>query len=337
MSIPELLEADFEVLRRSMTVTARLSVAGGGRLALYGPSGAGKTTILEAIAGLTPLHRGSVHIAGSLVARPWRRDRRRTAGETVPARRRGVGLVRQPTTLFPHLTVEQNVAYGTAGADVARLLADLGLRELRGARPAALSGGQRQRAALGRALASEFCVLLLDEPLSAVDPAARAELRGLAAGVAADRGAAAVLVTHDLPEAQAFGGQLGIVDEGALVQVDDADRLVRHPATRRVAELVGYGGFVATTEPPGGPGAVVAVHPDRVVAGSRPDEGVVLTGEAGRARPHGARHEFELRLAAAEGGFVTVRLDEAPLPGAELTVTALDPPVVPSAGGRPGG
>jgi molybdate transport system ATP-binding protein len=323
-----LLSVDVEVERRAGVVSARLDVAAGERLALFGPSGAGKTTVVEAVAGLVRLRRGVVLIGGSTAAAGG--AARRTA---LPPRLRGIGLVRQPTTLFPHLTVEQNVAYGAGAGDVAGLLERLGLADLRSARPAALSGGQRQRAALGRALATPYRVLLLDEPLSAIDGPTRGELRELTASAAEARQAAAVLVTHDLPEAQAFATTLGIIDAGAVLQLADPSTVVRRPATRRVAELVGYTGFV----PAGGDGWY-AIHPDRVVPAAEPARGVVLAGTVVWSRPHGARHEC--RLAFGDGDPVDVRLDEAHAVGAALTVTALDPPVVPSGGdasGEPSG
>jgi molybdate transport system ATP-binding protein len=322
-----LLSADVEVVRRSSVVAARLEVAAGERVALFGPSGAGKTSVVEAVAGLVRLHRGEVRIGGTLVAAAGGAARLAAA-----PRSRGIGLVRQPTSLFPHLTVAQNVAYGAspaAPAAIAELLEQLGLAQLRAARPAALSGGQRQRAALGRALATPYRVLLLDEPLSAIDGPTRAELRELAASSADARQAAAILVTHDLPEAQAFAGTLGILDAGHILQLGDPQAVVRHPASRRVAELVGYLGFV-----PAAGGGWHAVHPDRVVAGAAPDRGVVLSGRVLWSRPHGPRHEC--RIAVGGGESIDVRLDEAPAAGESLTVTALDPPVVPSGGGATG-
>jgi ABC-type Fe3+/spermidine/putrescine transport system ATPase subunit len=322
-----LLTADIEVLRRAMTINACLSVGSGERLALFGTSGAGKTTIIEAIAGFVKLERGSVRIDGVLVAAP------RHGGPLLAPRQRRIALVRQPTSLFPHLTVEQNIGYGARGAAAPPpdLIGRLGLEALRGARPLALSGGQRQRVALGRALASPFRVLLLDEPLSAVDAVARAGLRQLAIEVAAARGAAAIIVTHDLPEAQAYGTALGIIEGGRILQLDRADHVVAHPATRRVAELVGYAGFVPATggrsEAGGGP--LFAVHPDRVVTGAYPQRGLVLSGVVTSVRPYGPR--VECLLALAGGATLAARLDGSPPTGSRLTVTAVDPPLVPPA------
>jgi ABC-type Fe3+/spermidine/putrescine transport system ATPase subunit len=316
-----LLEVDVEVERRQVTVKADFTLGASERLAIFGTSGAGKTTILESIAGFVRLTGGKVRVDGRLVAG-------KVKGETaLEARHRQVALVRQPTTLFPHLTVEQNVAYGTrrspARDRVAELLERLGLSALARARGAALSGGQRQRVALGRALASPFRVLLLDEPLSAVDVAAREELRQLTIETSLEHDAAGILVTHDLAEAQAFSDQLAIIDEGRLLQLGGAHEVVLSPLTRRVAELLGYGGFIPD---PSAANRSFAIHPDRVVLGALPERGLVLTGLVLATRPFGPRYECTVREHSGEQ--FAIHVDQPPATGAECTLTALDPPVV---------
>jgi ABC-type Fe3+/spermidine/putrescine transport system ATPase subunit len=317
----QLLEVDLEVQRRQVTVRAGFALGTGERLAIFGTSGAGKTTILESIAGFVRLSSGKVRVDGRLIAG-------KAKGETaIEARHRQVALVRQPTTLFPHLTVEENVAYGIrhsrARGRTAELLERLGLSSLARARGAALSGGQRQRVALGRALASPFRVLLLDEPLSAVDVGAREALRQLTIETSLEHDAAGILVSHDLAEAQAFGGQLAIIDEGRLLQLGGAHEVVLSPLTRRVAELVGYGGFIPD---PSAANMFFAIHPDRVVLGDLPDRGVVLTGTVLATRPFGPCYECTVRERSGEQ--FTIHVDQPPATGAVCALTALDPPVV---------
>lgn len=315
-----LLAVDVEVERRAFAVGASFELEQGERLALFGASGAGKTTILESIAGLTPLRRGTVRVDGVLVAG-------RTRDETaLPARYRQVALVRQPTTLFPHLTAGQNVRYGARGAStsaIAELVDRLGIGPLVHQAAAALSGGQRQRVALGRALASRFRVLLLDEPFSAVDVGARGGLRDVTIEVTTHSGAAAILVTHDLTEAQRFGGRLGIIDEGRILVIGEPRPLVTGPSCRRVAELVGYAGFA-----PAPNGAWYAIHPDRVLPGVVAGAGLILTGKVLSVHAFGPRYDCELAVGA--GMRLSVHLDEPPLVGAECTVTAVAPPIVAS-------
>jgi len=311
------LEADVEVDRRDFTVSVALRVAPGERLALFGPSGAGKTTALEIIAGLVPPRRGQVVLAGRVLTRT---SAPRVA---VPPWRRRVGLLRQNPGLFPHLTVRQNLEYGAGRAlDPARterLAADLGIEALLADRPARLSGGQAHRVALGRLLLAPCDTLLLDEPYTGLDTSLRRSLTELVRSLADDAGVPVVLVAHELTEAQAFADRLAVLDAGRLLQDGTAGEVVRRPASRRVAELVGYLSFVPIAT--GGDGAVAGVHPERVVPGAHPERGLVLSGQVRVLHPAGAGWEAGL---AAGPEVVWCRLAEAP--GREATVTVLDPP-----------
>ncbi|MDA8038714.1 MAG: ATP-binding cassette domain-containing protein [Actinomycetota bacterium] len=341
MTDAAMLEAEIVVARRDFDVAAELSIARGERLSLFGPSGAGKTTCLEAIAGVAPLRQGRVRLDGRLLNAPAGRQsgRRMSREQPAPARERSIAFVRQPTTLFPHLSVRANVTYAMGKATLSRsrsldeLLQEVGLAGLSGAMPEALSGGQQQRACLARAVARPFKALLLDEPFSAVDAAGREALRVVAIETAAEAGAAAVLVTHDLAEAQAFGHRLGIMDGGRLLQVGSSGELVRRPATLRVAELCGYVSFVRLAS-----GRFWALHPDRFLEGALPDRGVVLTGTVHSIQPFGPRYDCELVLSGADAigtGIVRIHVDSPPRLGEPWEVTAIDPPLVgplPSAG-----
>jgi len=315
------LEADVEVDRRHFTVRASLHVADGERLALFGPSGAGKSTLLEAIAGLVPVRSGRVALGGRVLtstAPPRVR---------VPVWQRGVGLLRQQPSLFPHLTVAGNLRYGlgpgqAGDQSVDSLARALGIAGLLHAMPARLSGGQAHRVALGRLLLAGCDALLLDEPYAGLDHALRRSLTGLVVSFAADRQLPAVLVAHELAEAQAFAHRLAVLDRGRLLQTGPPDQVVLRPASRRVAELVGYLGFV-----PAGPrvdGPVAGIHPERVVPGARPEEGMVLAGRAEAWRPAGPGWEADLRT---RGVLVTCRLAARSCDtGGDLEVTAVDPP-----------
>jgi ABC-type sugar transport system ATPase subunit len=324
------LNADVEVDRRDFTVRASLSVAGGERVALFGPSGAGKTTVLEAVAGLVGLRRGLVELGGRVLSAAGPRVGEHSAGEhstgarpvAVPPWQRRVGLLRQDPGLFPHLSVQANLTYAKSAAPTAAELAaiagQLGIEGLLSAMPARLSGGQRHRVALGRLLLARCDALLLDEPFASLDAALRRALTALVKDLAAQRAVPTLLVTHQLADAQAFADRLAVMDRGAVLQVGAPDEVVLAPASRRVAELVGYLGFV----PGPRPGVIAGVHPDRVAAGADPARGLVVTGTVVAARPSGAGWEADLR--AGDAAF-TGRLPGPPA-GDQVTVTVLDPP-----------
>ena len=318
-----MLNADVEVDRREFTVRASLSVRRGERLALFGPSGAGKTTLLEAIAGLVRPRRAMITLAGRVLTStaPPR--------AAVPPWRRRVGLLRQDPGLFPHLSVRANLGYGPAagrsGAELARLAELLGIGELLDARPARLSGGQAHRVALGRLLLTHCDALLLDEPYAGLDASLRRLLTTLVRGIVASRQVPSILVAHELAEAQAFADRLAVLDRGAVLQSGAPDEVVRRPATRRVAELIGYLGFVPACGSAGRrAGLAAGIHPERITPGAHPRRGLVLAGAVAAVRPAGAGWEADLRVADQA---VTCRVaDRPPGPGRELVVTALDPP-----------
>jgi molybdate transport system ATP-binding protein len=329
------LKADVEVERRDFSVRAAIEVAAGDRLALFGPSGAGKTTLLEAIAGLVQPRAGTVELAGRTLTRTS------TPRVDVPPWQRGVGLLRQDPGLFPHLSVRDNLGYARAadsrGGELTSLADALGIGELLAAMPARLSGGQQHRAALARLLLARCDALLLDEPYSGLDAALRRTLTALVVRLVTERGVPAVLVAHELADAQAFASRMAVIDRGEVLQVGDPDQVVLRPASTRVAELVGYLGFVeiaglagqpdvpSQLEAPGQPGLVAGVHPDRVVGGAVPSRGLVLTGTVAASRPAGAGWEADI---AVPGSVVTCRLGERPGPaGSQVSVTALDPPL----------
>jgi ABC-type sulfate/molybdate transport systems ATPase subunit len=314
------LDADVEVDRRDFTVRAAIQVAAGERVALFGPSGAGKTTLLEVVAGLVAPRRGRVVLGGRVLtstAPPVR---------AVPPWQRRVGLLRQDPGLFPHLSVRGNLTYarsarldGPAEEELTEVAGTLGIGGLLDAMPARLSGGQQHRVALGRLLLAHCDTLLLDEPYTGLDASLRRSLTELVVSLVGARDVPAVLVAHELADAQAFANRLAVLDRGELLQLGPPDEVVLRPASRRVAELVGYLGFV-----PAGPDAVAGVHPERVLTGAHPGRGLVLTGTVAARRPAGAGWEADLRV---DGTVITCRLPDRPAAdGSGLVVTAIDPP-----------
>jgi molybdate transport system ATP-binding protein len=198
-------------------------------VALVGPSGAGKTTLLRALAGLRHA-RGRISVGGT----DWLNSAR---GTDLPAEERSVGLVFQEYALFPHLTVRKNVEFGRKGG--AALLARFGLGPLANAKPPELSGGERQRVALARALAPDPAVLLLDEPLSALDAHTRGEVRNELQQLLREADRPTLVVTHDFEDAATLAGKVGVLVDGRLRQLGTPAELVAAPADPFVATLTG--------------------------------------------------------------------------------------------------
>ena len=234
-----MLRAEARLALPRFELAAALAVDEGRCLALAGPSGAGKTTLLRIVAGLVRPQAGRVTCG----ERVWLDTER---GIDLPPERRRVGYVFQDYALFGHLTAAANVAYPLR--DLGRrerreraheLLERFGLADVAGARPRTLSGGERQRVALARALARRPDVLLLDEPLSALDPRTRGRAGRELAATLRDTGVPTVLVTHDFSEAATFGDRVAIVDDGRIVQEGAPAMLAARPASAFVADFTG--------------------------------------------------------------------------------------------------
>ncbi len=297
------------VTKRFGAVTAvggvTLEIRRGELFALLGPSGCGKTTLLRLIAGLEEPDAGTIRIGGADVT-------------AVPAYRRPVNMVFQHYALFPHLTVEQNVGFGLRykslprDARAERIAAALALVRLTGLerrRPDQLSGGQRQRVALARALVLEPTVLLLDEPLAALDPNLRREVQTELKSLQRSLGISFVFVTHDREEALALSDRIAVMDHGRVEQVGSPVEVFESPATEYVARFLGAtnvfppeGGahrFVVRPEklslwPPGAAGRPVTVveriyhgaHTEWIVEDGRGDRFNVLAQNAGSGLPY---------------------------------------------------
>jgi ABC-type sulfate/molybdate transport systems ATPase subunit len=225
------LALDISVPLRSFRLDLALEVDPGTTTALVGPSGAGKSTVLGAVAGLVRPDRGWITLGA---------HRLFDAGQGIdlPPEQRRVGLVFQDYALFPHMTVLENVSYG-GKRRATELLRRLGIADLAKAKPAALSGGERQRVGLARALARDPDVLLLDEPLSAVDALTRNALRAELQALLRTVGLPTLLVTHDFEDASALADRVGVIAEGRILQLGRHEDLVAAPANEFVASFTG--------------------------------------------------------------------------------------------------
>jgi len=235
------LRATIGLALGDLDVDVDLAVADREVVALLGPNGAGKTTVLRAIAGLQPLDRGRVEVDGQVLDDP-------ATGAFVPTAERSIGVVFQDYLLFPRMSALENVAFGLrargvpkaqARARAAGWLERVDLADHAAARPPALSGGQAQRVALARALATEPRVLLLDEPLAALDAGARLHVRAELRRHLASFGGARLIVTHDPVDAMVLADRLVVIERGRVTQTGTAADVTRHPRSRYVAELVG--------------------------------------------------------------------------------------------------
>ena len=261
-----------------------LDIAEGEFFSLLGPSGCGKTTLLRVIAGFEDVSSGTVRIAGRDMSR-------------VPANRRPTNMVFQSYAIFPHLTVAGNVAFGLRRSGLTRAeterkveaaLAMVGLTGFGERRAHALSGGQRQRVALARALILEPKVLLLDEPLSALDKKMREQMQSELRRLQRQVGITFILVTHDQEEALTMSDRIAVMFEGRIAQLDSPEALYRRPTSRQVAEFIGMMSFVDGHAEGGevridgfGRTAVTGVPDGPVAVGMRPESlTLVAPGEA---------------------------------------------------------
>lgn len=212
-----------------------LCVGQGEFFCLLGPTGSGKTILLESVAGIVPVSDGRIMVSGRDVT-------------GLPPERRGVGIVYQDCALFPHLSVAKNIEFGlryhngsstAARARCRDLVHRLGLTSLMDRLPATLSGGEKQRVALARALATAPTVLLLDEPLSSLDPCFREEIRELFRSLHRETGLTVLMVTHDFTDAHSLARRVAILHDGRIEQTGTVEEVFKRPATEFVADFVG--------------------------------------------------------------------------------------------------
>ena len=338
MTTSPALHVHAEAQRDEFALRVALDVEPGRVLGVVGPNGAGKSTLLRTVAGLTPVTSGSLRLGGTVLDDA-------AAGVFVPVEKRPVGLVFQDYRLFPHLSVLDNVAFAprSRGAhrtasreDARRRLERLGVEGLADRRPSQLSGGQAQRVALARALAAEPDVLLLDEPLAALDAQTRADVRGELRRHLAEFPGVCLLVTHDPLEALILADELLVLEAGVVTQRGAPADVARRPATAYVASLVGlnlYAGTVVsdnTVTLPGGASISAATRglTDVVLAAFRPSAVSVYLDPPGHGSPRntwaGVVDSVELltdRVRLHVTGAIAAYVDVTPAAVAELGIT----------------
>jgi ABC-type Fe3+/spermidine/putrescine transport system ATPase subunit len=248
-----------------------LDIAEGEFFCLLGPSGCGKTTTLNIIGGFVAPSAGAVYIRGARV-------------DELPPHRRDVNTVFQSYALFPHMSVGANIGFGLRMAGVARdearrrvraAIEMVGLEELEARLPLELSGGQQQRVAVARALVNRPAVLLLDEPLGALDLKLRKRLQLELAQIHREVGTVFVYVTHDQEEALALSDRIAVMRDGRIEQIGTPEEIYRRPRSRFVAEFIGESNLFPATlvGAPGRPGSVVMVRPESLAISA--DEGII--------------------------------------------------------------
>jgi len=339
---------DIRIRRRlgSFTLDATLTVSPGSVTVVVGESGSGKSTLLRLVAGLLEPESGYIKLGRELLADPG-------AGVFVPPEARPIGYVAQDYALFPHLSARENIAFGLRALRRPRLeiaervgdaLERFGLADVAGQRPHQMSGGQQQRVALARALVLDPEVLLLDEPLSALDLTTRRAVRGELHRTLEGLSCATLFVTHQPMEALAFGQQIVVLEAGRVSQSGSRADFIRQPRSRYVAEFLGVNllegeiamrypdGLVSVTveggllvvPDPGGHGPVrVVVHPHDIV--------LSLEAPAGGARNVLAGAVEEVIPEPPHGERVRVLLSTRPPLAVQVT-----PQAVESMGLRPG-
>ncbi len=332
------LAVQVSLARHEFTVTADLEIMAGESVAVLGPNGAGKSTLLSLVAGLLAPDRGQIRLGGRVLT-----DIDAGRELLVAPEHRKVGLMGQDPLLFPHLSALENVAFGPRSQGLRRSAARrsagswlerMGLSAFASRRPAQLSGGQRQRVALARALAAEPHVLLLDEPLGALDAQTVPEIRQVLRTHLRESGTTSLLVTHDVLDAAVLADRVIVFERGAVVDDGPTGAVLTAPKSSFGATLAGLNlvtGTVTESAPAGG-GASLTTASGLVLTGIAADD--LSAGTAGAAvfrpsavsvfsdAPGGSpRNHWRSQIASLEPGTTAVRLRTAGAPEIAVDIT----------------
>lgn len=321
-----MLHCKVELPRKLYKIDVELSLRDGECLCLFGPSAAGKTSILSTIAGFEPRARAHITWGDEVIA-----DGASHKRHTLPPWRRRFAYVTQHSSLFPHLSVRDNLIYGVTGhtrwTDEAEQMAErFGLVPYLKVRPGQLSGGLAQRVNLARALLARPRLLLLDEPLSALDADVRRAMQDLIHEARQSLCITTLLVTHQLSEAQRLADRIALLDHGRLIQTGTPADLMQAPQNETAARLMGYTQFLPEKlVDPNGEAGLLAIHPDRTQIGEHYANGPVVFGRITRITPYHGAYRATVALAAgpvidsALPAFTTHKVED------EVAVTLLAP------------
>jgi len=325
-----MLDADIQLRLSRLNLDIAFTVEAGEVVALLGPNGSGKSTTLRALVGLLPLAGGRIVLDGTVLDDPAQHVK-------IPPEKRPIGLMFQDYLLFPHLSTLENVAFGlrAKGTDkkaardkASQTLARLGLEGLAEAKPGSMSGGQQQRVAMARALVTDPRLLLLDEPLAALDVSTKTDVRRLLREVLRQSNAANVLVTHDLLDAVALGDRMIVIQDGEVVQTGTPAEVTARPRSSYVADLVGVNLLRGTAH-----GTILDIDGGGKLTCAEPATGPVLAVIApaavsvSRQQPEGNRNNIwpgQISAVDLMGDRVRVRTEGKPAITAEVPPAAVD-------------
>ena len=324
-----MLDADIQLRLSRLNLDIAFTVEAGEVVALLGPNGSGKSTTLRALVGLLPLAGGRIVLDGTVLEDPAQHVK-------IPPEKRPIGLMFQDYLLFPHLSTLENVAFGlrAKGTDkkaardkASQTLARLGLEGLAEAKPGSMSGGQQQRVAMARALVTDPRLLLLDEPLAALDVSTKTDVRRLLREVLRQSNAANVLVTHDLLDAVALGDRMIVIQDGEVVQTGTPAEVTARPRSQYVADLVGVNLLRGTAH-----GTVLELDGGGQFTCAAPATGSLLAVIApaavsvSRQQPEGGENIWPGQISAVDlmGDRVRVRTEGKPAITAEVLPAGVD-------------